>query len=360
MIYSDDMARVYAIIMAGGRGERFWPLSTDEAPKPFLPLLGPQTLLQETVNRLQSLLPLERVFVSIGERHETTARQQLAQLPPQNFIVEPVGRDTSACLGFCALFLEKLDPEGIMLALPADHYIEDAARFRQTVQKGLESLAGTTAVVFGIKPGWPDTGYGYVQAEKPAVPAKAWPVIRFVEKPDAETALRYLQAGNFFWNSGIFLWENHTLLELFRKHMPDTYEGLVRLRPLLARSDAEAERRRIYSILPRISVDYGILEKASGLRLVPAEFEWDDVGNWNSLARLLPADESQNVALGHHSMLDASQCITYSDAGVIAVFGVKNLVIVQAHGKTLVCARDRATDLKRLVSALAGARNREL
>jgi mannose-1-phosphate guanylyltransferase len=353
------MARVYAIIMAGGRGERFWPLSTDEAPKPFLPLLGSQTLLQETVNRLRPMLPLEQILVSIGEAHEEIARQQLAELPSQNFIVEPVGRDTSACLGFCALVLEQRDPEAIMLALPADHYVEDAAKFRRTVHKGLESLAGAAAVVYGIRPGRPETGYGYVQAEKPAVPAHAWPVIRFVEKPDEVTARQYLQAGNFFWNSGIFLWENRTLLELFRKHMPETYEGLRRLRPMLARSPDDSERRRIYSMLPRISIDYGILEKASGLRLVPVEFEWDDVGNWNALARLLPADESQNVALGRHAMLDSSQCITYSDTGVIAVFGVKNLVIVQAHGKTLVCARDRAADLKKLVGALAAAGNRE-
>jgi mannose-1-phosphate guanylyltransferase len=353
------MARVYAIIMAGGRGERFWPLSTEEAPKPFLPLLGSRTLLQETVNRLRPMLSLEQIFVSIGEVHEKIARQHLPELPGQNFIVEPVGRDTSACLGFCALCLEKRDPEAIMLALPADHYIKDAARFHETIRKGLESLAGAAAVVFGIRPGRPETGYGYVQAEKPAVPTQAWPVIRFVEKPDEETACRYLQAGNFFWNSGIFLWENRTLLELLRKHMPVTYEVLDRLRPMLDRSGAESERRRIYSSLPRLSIDYGILEKASGLRLVPAEFEWDDVGNWNALARMLAADEYQNVALGRHSMLDSSRCITFSDAGVIALFGVKDLVIVQAHGKTLVCARDRAADLKKLVGALAASTKRE-
>jgi mannose-1-phosphate guanylyltransferase len=266
--------------------------------------------------------------------------------------VEPVGRDTAACLGFSAIHLERRDPDGIMVALPADHYIADSGSFRQTLQQGLDSLPGATAVVFGITPVRPDTGYGYVQAEKPALPVAAWPVLRFVEKPDPATAEVYLRSGGFFWNSGIFIWSNRTLLELFRKYMPDTYGALDRLRGLTRPSDSE-ERRRVFSGLRRISIDFGIIEKTGGLRLVPADFGWDDIGNWASLARALPVDSSGNASTGARLLFDSSDCITYSDAGRVAVFGVSGLVVVQAHGQVLVCPRERAADLKRLVTALA-------
>ena len=346
------MARVYAVIMAGGRGERFWPLSTDEAPKPFLPLLGSSTLLQQTVARLQPLIPLERILVSVGEAHSGIARTQLPQLPECNFIVEPVGRDTSASLGFSALHLECRDPEAAMFALPADHFIPDPHAFRLISEKGINSLEGAPAVVFGITPTRPDTGYGYVMAEKPAVQADAWPVLRFFEKPDALKATEYCRAGNFFWNSGMFLWKNRTLLDLFRKYMPGTWEGLSRLRPLIGRDEDRGERARIYSALQRISIDYGILEKTPGMRLVPADIAWDDIGHWAALARALPADGAGNVFRGPGAALEAGGCITYSDAGPVALFGVKDLVVVQAHGKVLVCPRNKAPDLKKLMPTL--------
>lgn len=346
------MAAVYAIVMAGGRGERFWPLSTERYPKPFVPLLGATSLIQDTVERLLPLVPVERVLISIGEAHLGAARERLPQISPDNFVVEPVGRDTSACLGFCALHLDKLDPEAIMLALPADHYISDPLRFRITLQKGIRNLPGATGIVFGIVPDRPDPGYGYVQAEKPAVCTDAWPVVRFVEKPNVEKAAEYLRSGRYFWNSGIFLWQNRTLLELFRRYMPETYRGLSMLRPLLGRSEARDEIRRIFSGLERISIDFGILEKVSGLRLVPAEFAWDDIGNWTSLARALPGDAHGNVARGPHVSVESTGCLIYSDAGVVATLGVSDLVIVHADGKVLVCSKDRATDLKHLVSLL--------
>jgi mannose-1-phosphate guanylyltransferase len=343
---------LYTVIMAGGRGERFWPLSTSKLPKPFIPLLGPNSLLQETVARMQPLVPLERILISIGKEHEQVARQQLSQVPAENFIIEPVGRDTSACLGFCALHIERRDPDGTLLALPADHFIGNRDAYLKTIRKGLDNLDGATAVVFGIAPARAETGYGYVQAEKPAVKADAWPVIRFIEKPDAATAQQYVASGNFFWNSGMFLWRNRTLLELFRKLMPETYHGLCALRPWLGRQDGEAQRAEIFASLPRISIDYGIMEKSSGLRLVPAEFAWDDIGNWASLARALEPDAQGNIAQGSHVTLDSNGCIIYAQSGTVATFGVSDLVVVEAYGRVLVCSKDRAADLKRLVTAL--------
>jgi len=346
------MSTVYAVVMAGGRGERFWPLSTETYTKPFVPLLGTETLLEATVKRLSPLIPPERVLISLGQSHLEVARRQLPGIPAENFIVEPLGRDTSACLGFAALYLERRDPDSIMLATPSDHYIDDPEGFRRTLRKGISSLEGATAVVFGVKPVRPETGYGYVQAEKPAIPAGAWPVIRFVEKPDAATAARYVQSGDFFWNSGMFLWKNSTLLQLFEEHMPDTYSGLCELRPLIGRDEPSSEIARIFSSFRRISVDYGILERTSSLRLVPVEFTWDDIGNWSALARALPEDRVGNVSRGPHLAVDSNECIVYSDAGVVATFGVSGLVVVQANGKVLVCPKGQAGELKRLVTAL--------
>jgi mannose-1-phosphate guanylyltransferase len=346
------MQTLYAVIMAGGRGERFWPLSTSKLPKPFIPLLGPETLLQDTVSRIHRLAPLDRILISIGAEHFEIARQQLPQIPEENFIVEPMGRDTAACLGFSALYIERRDPEAIMLALPADHFVSDADAYVQTVQKGLENLEGATGVVFGIPPTRPETGYGYILAERPAISADAWPVIRFIEKPDAPTAERYLASGNYFWNSGMFLWSNRTLLSLFQEHMPDTYQGLCRLRPLIGNDGSKAEIREVFSALPRISIDFGIMEKTSGLRLIPAHFGWDDIGNWASLERALPVDAQGNIAQGRHVALESDGCILYAQTGTIATFGVSDLIVVEAYGKILICSKDKASDLKKLVTAL--------
>jgi len=349
------MRNIYAVIMAGGRGERFWPLSTDDLPKPFIRLLGEETLLQQAVRRLESLVRPEEILIVLGSRHLGAAREQLSGIPEGNFIVEPAGRDTAACLGYAALHVERRDGAALMLALPADHHIADSEAFRRTMQKGIEALEGAAAVVFGMVPDRPDTGYGYIQAEKPALPRTAWPVMRFVEKPDAPTAARYLEAGNFFWNSGMFLWENRTLLDLFRRHLPRTSDALDALRPLVGLPDTAVEQARIFAGIERISIDYGIIEKAKGLRMVPAEFEWDDVGNWASLARALPRDAEGNVARGSAALVEARDNITYSDAGTVALFGVEGLVVVQAHGRVLVCPKARAGELKKLIRGLGPA-----
>lgn len=346
------MTDVYAIIMAGGRGERFWPLSTDQLTKPFIPLLGPKSLIQETVDRLYPLIPRKRIMISIGKAHEEVARAQLPMIPPDNFIIEPIGRDTAACLGFCAINIEKRNPDAILLAVPADHFVGDAEAYRRTLAKGIENLPGANGIVFGITPERPETGYGYIQAEKPTDSSAAWHVTQFVEKPDAAKAAEYIKAGTYFWNSGIFLWKNRTLLELFSLHMPQTYQQLCELRYLLGRSDAAEKLFEVFSAIERISIDFGIMEKAGGFGMIPAEYHWDDVGSWAALARALPADEKNNIFQGSHAALDANGCIVYSDAGLVAVFGTSDLVVVQAKGKVLVCPKDRASDLKRLVRTL--------
>jgi mannose-1-phosphate guanylyltransferase len=343
---------LYAVIMAGGRGERFWPLSTSSLPKPFIPLIGSGSLLQNTVSRIQPLVPYERIIISIGAEHFAAAREQLPVIPEENFLVEPLSRDTSACLGFCALHLEQRDENAVMLALPADHYVADGNAYRETIQAGLDNLEGSNGVVFGITPTRPETGYGYILAEKSADGGRAWPVIRFVEKPDAITAARYLAECSYYWNSGMFLWRNQTLLGLFEKFMPETCAALNRLRPLINAKDAGDEIRNIFSMLPRISIDFGIMEKTEGLRLIPADFGWDDIGSWAALGRALTPDADGNIIQGRASVLETENCVIYSQSDAIAAFGVSDLIIVQAYGKILVTSRDKAADLKKLVATL--------
>ena len=344
---------LYAVIMAGGRGERFWPLSTGSLPKPFIPLLGSDSLLQNTVARIQPLVSYERIMISIGAEQFAAARAQLPEIPEENFLIEPVGRDTSACLGFCALHIERRDSDAVMLALPADHYVADDDAYRKTISMGLRNLEGSNGVIFGITPTRPETGYGYILAQKPANDGGALPVIRFIEKPDADTAARYLAEGNYYWNSGMFLWKNRTLLDLFGKFMPETSALLDRLRPLIGRETAGEEIKNIFSTLPRISIDFGIMEKTDRLRLIPADFGWDDIGSWAALGRALTPDGKGNIIRGRASVLDAENCVIYSQSDKIAVFGVSDLIIVQAYGKILVTSRDKAADLKKLVATLA-------
>ena len=304
------------------------------------------------MERILPLIPSERILVSLGTDHLETALRQLPGIPKDNFIVEPVGRDTSACLGYCALHLAKRDPESFMLALPADHFISDQKVFRNTIQSGVDNLGNAAGVVFGISPARPETGYGYILAGKREDDAAFLPVVRFIEKPDAQTAVHYLSEGNYYWNSGMFLWRNRTLLELFEKHMPELHAGLCELKPHICGASTPGKITEIFSRLPRISIDFGILEKTSGLRLIPASFGWDDVGTWSSLERVLPSDSEGNICLGQHSVLDSSGCILYAQTGSVAAFGVSDLIVVQAHGNVLVCPKERAPDLKKLVKSL--------
>jgi mannose-1-phosphate guanylyltransferase len=348
------MSNVYAVVMAGGRGERFWPLSTDRIPKPFVPLLGSRTMIQQTVDRLLPLVPQERILISIGKAHRQIAGEQLPEVPPGNFIVEPVGRDTAACLGFCALHIEQRDPDGIMLAVPADHYIADWAAYRGSLERGIAALHDAAGVVFGILPSRPETGYGYIQTEPSGPSFQALPVLRFVEKPDARRAREYLAAGGYYWNSGIFLWRNCTLLTLLQQHMPELSKGLALLRPWIGCPEREEDICRVFEALPRISIDFGVMEKAAGLRLVPAVFGWDDIGNWSALERALPHDDGGNVSIGPCLAFESTNCVLYSDSGTVAVFCGSDLVVVSAHGNVLVCPKNKASDLKRLIAKLSG------
>jgi len=293
------MNTTYAVIMAGGKGERLWPLSTPEQPKQFLRLLGDRSMLQETVARILPLIPPERILVVTGAEHAALVREQLPGLPESNIVVEPVGRGTAPCVGLSALIVRSLAPEGVMLALPADHVITDQGAFQILLEGTIKIAAdGSHLLTFGITPDRPETGYGYIHAVEPwsgsGEPAglSVLRVERFTEKPDHETACQFLDEGTYFWNSGMFVWRADTILEEIERYMPDLHQSLAKLAPLFGRPEFESALNRTYEATPSQSIDRGVMEKSDRILLVAApNIGWSDVGGWEALKQVIARRE---------------------------------------------------------------------
>jgi mannose-1-phosphate guanylyltransferase len=333
--------------MAGGKGERFWPLSTKSVPKPFVKLIRNRSMIQLTVDRILPLIPVNRIFVVVGAQHAEVARLQLSQLHTDQFIIEPVGRDTAPCIGFAATIIQKRDPEAIMVVLPADHYIPDGDAFINTISACiLHARMGDFLVTVGVTPTRPETGYGYIHAQESTDPddARCFEVNRFVEKPDLSKAIQYLEEGNYYWNSGIFVWKITTFFQGMDKHMSDLRSSLLAIGRAIGEGDLEAVET-IFRSFPRISIDYGLMEKATNVRMVKANFAWDDVGTWSSLRRIMNLDDQGNYVSGQPVCIDSSNCVIYSQDIHLGVVGVSNMVIVASKEGVLVCdlSRDQET-----------------
>jgi mannose-1-phosphate guanylyltransferase len=349
----DNVERSYAVVMAGGRGERFWPLSTGKTPKPFLPILGGKTMIQLTVERIKPLIPFERILVVVGKEHLKAAQEQLPELPEENFLVEPIGKDTAPCIGFASLHIERRDPDGIMVVMASDHHIPDQEKFLSSLSAAIQLLSTRdNLITLGIKPVRPETGYGYIEAKERMAMVDTIPffkVKRFVEKPDLDRAKKYVKRKDFFWNSGIFVWRNKTIQDLLKNHLPELWQGLSRIREHL---DSDRVVSKEFKLFPRISIDYGVLEKAKDILVIPAEFRWDDVGTWVALDRVYQLDKNGNAVIGKHVSIDTRNCVIHSQDHFIATIGLSNLVIVQANGKLLICSKERGQDVKELLKLL--------
>ena len=345
----------YCVIMAGGKGERFWPLSTGKVPKPFLPLTGTRTLIQLTVERALQFAPKERIFIVLGRTHLNVALKQLSELPPGNFIVEPVGRDTAACIGLAATVLSLKDENATMVILPADQFVPDVNKFADTI-KDCVTMAGRGdyLVTMGIKPTRTETGYGYIHARK-NINAKGdivcLRVEKFVEKPDQKRAARYIKDGNYYWNAGIFIWKTKTVLEGMRTHMPFLYKGLLTIEGAL-REGKKAKADAIFRGFERKSIDYGLMEKAQNVLMVPANFKWDDIGTWASLQRVLDLDNKGNYTRGDTICIDTHNCVVVGDGRVIGAVGVSNLVIVSSKNGILVCDKKRVQEVREIAESI--------
>jgi mannose-1-phosphate guanylyltransferase len=348
---------LHALIMAGGGGTRFWPRSRLKRPKQFLRLTGERTLLQQAFDRIEGPVAPANTWVITADIHREEITRQIS-LPPDQVVGEPMGRDTAACIGLGAALVLERDAQATMLVMPADHVIEPVQEFRRAVQAA-EQMAEeqpTALITFGIPPTYPATGYGYIQ-RGPAVGQRqgisVYKVQAFREKPSRDMAERFLAAGEYFWNSGIFVWKAETILNALQERQPKLHDAVRRIAEAWNTSDREAVLRREYERLDRISIDYAVMEHAKHVLVVQAPFRWDDVGSWLALERMHPQDADGNTVLGLHCGLKTKGCVITSDAGhLIATIGVENLLIVQDGNATLVAHRSEEGTVKELVELL--------
>jgi mannose-1-phosphate guanylyltransferase len=346
---------LFAVVMAGGSGTRFWPASRRARPKQFLPISGGQAMLAETCARLAGLVPRERILVVTAESQAALVRAALPELPRANVLCEPAARNTAPCVAFAAEEVARRASDSIQVVLPADHVIHPLESFQRTLRAAVAAATREDAlVIFGVRPDHPATGYGYIEAgatlaELDGIPLYA--VKRFVEKPERARAEQFLAAGTFLWNSGMFVWRTRAIRAALAEHAPALTDGFARI----ARGEA---LERIYPTLPSVAIDVAVLEKARDVRMLPIDYTWNDVGSWSALPDVHRADAQGNWrALSGGARLlaeDARGCVAYAEGNeVVALIGVQDLVVVRAGNATLVCPRARAQDVKKIVERLA-------
>ena len=346
----------YALVLAGGSGQRFWPISRDALPKQLLKLFGEKTLLEMTIDRLDGLVPLENIAVLTNHQQEATVRALLPQLPPQNIISEPEKRDTAPAVALGVGWVVARDPTATMMVLPADHLIRDRDAFQRVLTHAMRAAeAGGSLVTIGIKPTWPCPSYGYVERGRrmslPGIGEDAvYEVARFREKPNPDLAEHFLSQGNFAWNAGMFIWTIPAIFSELSRHCPVLADFVSELRNS---RDFDATMNRQFAKLPRLSIDYALMEKSSRVLNVEATFDWDDVGNWTSVGRYLRTDEDGNQSNCALSHIDASHNLAFcSTSQHIALLGVQDLIVVSAPDALLVTTRGHAENIKKLADQL--------
>lgn len=349
------MVNRYALIIAGGKGERFWPWSRVKKPKQFLTLTGNRSLLQQTWDRLENIFPVENILVATSSSFIPLVYKQLPLLAKENILAEPVGRNTAPCIGLAALRLHKMDPQSIMLVLPADHLVLNQNIFQHCLRQSLKLASENDSLItIGVTPSRPETGYGYIERYREPLSEKSgiYRVKQFVEKPGLQKAEQFLADGNFFWNSGIFAWRTSLILKKIREHLPELDRGLQKIEPYLETPAEEEALARLFPALPSVSIDYGVMEKDKDILMVQGNFDWDDLGSWTALAKQFHEEGRENVTRGRHLGIATKNCLVYAQDTLVATLGVSDLVIVQADDIVLVCPMERAQEVKNLVEKL--------
>ena len=346
---------LYAVIMAGGRGTRFWPASRQSRPKQLLSILGDRSLLRLTVERLLPFLPAERVLIVTGQDIAPSVRTLVPEIPPGNFLLEPEGRNTGPGIGWAALHLCQHAADPVMAVLPSDHSIQDPAEFQRLLEAAADwAQRGHHLVTLAIRPTHPETGYGYIHMGAYSGQVRDVTIHRveeFREKPDSATAEGFLRAGTFFWNSGIFVWKASTILQALARHLPELHQGLQRMLGALNRGNAQEAARQFRNLAP-ISIDYGVLEKAEDVYAIQGNFGWNDVGSWAAVYEQSPKDASGNACRGDLLTVEASGCLVEAQDKLVALVGVKDLVVVDAGDALLICHRDRSQQVREVVERL--------
>lgn len=347
---------IWAVVMAGGTGTRFWPLSRQRRPKQFLPIVTRRTMIGETVRRLVPWIPAGRILVVTHASHARWVRKELPRIPPRNILMEPCSRNTAPCLGLAALHLEKRDPKATFVALPADHFIANVPVFRRQLALGCELAAENRHVVFGIPPRVPHTGYGYMECARPSTFRRGGSQLfrgrRFIEKPSHARAVRFIRSGRFFWNSGMFVWSLPFFLRTIAKALPELNKVLRKLKPYVGTREEWAALSRIYPFMPDVSIDHGLMEKVKNLSVIKTRFGWNDVGGWRELGSLSKQDSLGNMRVGKTILLDSRDNIVQGSKRLIALVGVNDLIVVDSPDALLVCDKARSQDVKKVVEAL--------
>lgn len=350
---------VFAVIIAGGVGARFWPKSRGRMPKQLLEIIGQGSMIQNTVLRLQPVVPAERVLIITNAEQEAEIRRQIPAVPAANILVEPVGKNTAPAIMLGAEVLKKRAGDRVMIVLPADHLIRDVPAFHDTLRRAVSVAEKSKGLVtLGVRPTAPETGYGYIQydetaTDNPYAKDGAFPVRTFAEKPNLPTAMRFIESGDFLWNSGMFIWKCSAIKNAIAEQLPDLFEEFQRIRHLVDTDEYPRALEGAYKEMPSISIDYGVMEKAGHRYIIPVEFGWSDLGSWDEVYRLSEKDESGNAVKGTVFVEDVKNCQIVSDPSMaVAAIGVQDLIIIQTGDALLVCRRGKSQQVKNVVDFL--------
>lgn len=349
---------IFVVIMAGGVGSRFWPRSRKSKPKQLLNILGENSMIRETFLRVSSFVPVQNIFVITNKVQAELIETDIQELPSENIIAEPVGKNTAPCVAVSAKAIHNKSKDAVLVTLPADHLIEDVKEFERLVLKGAEyAYEKNGLLTFGITPTRPETGYGYINYDKESSDDEVYPVKKFVEKPNLELAEKYLQAGDYLWNSGMFIWRADSILEEAKKFLPNIYQLVEQL---TEESDLESTLLEIYPKFESISIDYGIMEKSNNVYVIEGDFGWSDVGSWESVYELSEKDDQGNSRRGDVFPLKTKNSYLYTEDKFTAVIGLEDVVVINLDDSLLVCKRDAAQDVKKVVEFLEAKERKSL
>ncbi|HHY03643.1 MAG TPA: mannose-1-phosphate guanylyltransferase [Thermoanaerobacterales bacterium] len=359
----------YGVIMAGGGGTRFWPLSRLSAPKQFLNITGEDSMINNTIKRISGVFPTEQVLIVTNKAQEEILNkvvlEDIPDIPRENVLIEPMRRNTAACIAYAALLIKKRCGDALMGVFPSDHFIKDTDYFQRILSVACNLAEKHDKIVtIGIKPTYPSTGYGYIKFDREATieleEKTAFEVLDFVEKPDVPKAKAYIENGNYLWNSGMFVWKTSVILSNFERFLPRLYHRIIEIEPYLDGPDEEKILEEVYPKLQSISIDYGIMERAENVAVIPGDFGWSDVGSWDALGSIFPPDESGNIAKGDYVSIDTRNSIIYASERLVAAVGLEDMIVVETEDAILVCPKQKAQDVKRVVETLRKMGREEL
>lgn len=350
---------IYGVIMAGGGGTRFWPLSRKERPKQLLNLSGKDLMINETLARLLKVTASENIYIVTNVGQVAAMKKAVGgRIPSENILSEPAARNTSACIGYAAAKIIKTRGDGVMIVTPSDAYVQNEIEYANVLKHAAVAAENGGIVTVGIKPAFPSTGYGYIKYEKSD--KKVNKAYRFVEKPDRVTAERYFNEGGYAWNSGIFIWKASVALDKIKMFLPDVYSDITRISEVIGTEKEIETLNEVYPSIRAISIDYGVMEKSDDIRVIEGDFGWNDVGSWDMLNILHKTDENGNIAVGDAVIVDSKDSTVYSENRTVAVLGLDGIVVAETEDAVLVCPKSRAQDVKKIVEELNAKGKKDL